>query len=560
TYSESGLSDTDIIPILDERFSYNKDDRAPGGSKVIKIALASIGVLLIAGGIATAVVMSTSDSSSSAGTSSSRNKTTSPNDVASSGTTSDSSSSSSSSSSQSVTKSSTSVAVDPETDVAALTMLAIGDWGSTTGRGNDGSSPGSCCKLYSKGPNAGKVDTSKARYLVDYHAQKWVAELMGMSAAMLKPPPSRVLSHGDNLYWNGVGPNDIQYRMEETFEKMYTAPALMPVKWVSVTGNHDIGGSAYICGDDNDNFRECTSVDEMLSFLDKKFDLQASYVSPNSNRLFRFVFRFGCVHERRWLMKDHYFLERVTQNNVTVDILNIDTNDAAVHGASQVCCQCYGYRWKYTQAPGDTKDPCKNTVRGDQVCAGGDVEMYDKCMERIDSWAKASFDGATKDLMASTADFKIINTHYSPHFHMDPPHMQKWYDLTKTHQVHGWFNGHTHGFNHDVAKWNTHFFQNGAGGGIFSESATTVANNDQVKTTWVASGQPYGFLELSFTKSWMKVQFVSFDKTWDFKGFDFGDTTKGGVARGHCWFVPKVLDSPGVECKSSVNGVVGMPT
>ncbi|RHY41998.1 hypothetical protein DYB38_009390, partial [Aphanomyces astaci] len=291
TYSESGLSDTDIIPILDERFSYNKDDRAPGGSKVIKIALASIGVLLIAGGIATAVVMSTSDSSSSAGTSSSRNKTTSPNDVASSGTASDSSSSSSSSSSQSVTKSSTSVAVDPETDVAALTMLAIGDWGSTTGRGNDGSSPGSCCKLYSKGPNAGKVDTSKARYLVDYHAQKWVAELMGMSAAMLKPPPSRVLSHGDNLYWNGVGPNDIQYRMEETFEKMYTAPALMPVKWVSVTGNHDIGGSAYICGDDNDNFRECTSVDEMLSFLDKKFDLQASYVSPNSNRLFRFVFR-----------------------------------------------------------------------------------------------------------------------------------------------------------------------------------------------------------------------------------------------------------------------------
>ncbi|ETV98833.1 hypothetical protein, variant [Aphanomyces invadans] len=538
-HEASGISDTDIIPILDERFSYD-DATSTGGSKVMKIALASIGVLLIAGGIATAVVLSTSGKTAAGTSSSSGTRTPTSNNGASSGKTSNSTSADTV-----PTTASTSALVDPETDVAALTMLAIGDWGSTTGRGNDGTSPGSCCKLYSKGANAGKVDTSMPRYLVDYHAQKWVAELMGMSAAMLKPTPSRVLSHGDNIYWNGVGSGDVKYRMEETFEKIYTAPALQPVKWVSVAGNHDIGGSAYLCGDDNDHFRECTSVDEMLESLERKFSLQAKYTSYNGDR---------------WLMKDHYFLERVTQNSVTVDILNLDTNDAAVHGASQVCCQCYGYRWKYTQAPDDTTDPCKNTVRGDRTCAGGDTDMYDKCIARIDAWAKASYDGALKDLKASTADFKIINTHFSPHYHMDPPHMQKWYDVTKTYGVHAWFNGHTHGFNHDVAKWNTHFFQNGAGGGIFSESAAPVTNNDQVSSTWVAKGQPYGFMELSFTKNWLKVQFVSFDKSWDFKGFNFADTTKGGIARGHCWFVPKNLNSPGVECKSSVNGVVGMPT
>ncbi|KAF0709066.1 Aste57867_6107 [Aphanomyces stellatus] len=137
--------------------------------------------------------------------------------------------------------------------------------------------------------------------------------------------------------------------------------------------------------------------------------------------------------------------------------------------------------------------------------------------------------------------------------------MDKWYNLTETFKLHAWFNGHTHGFNHDIAKWNTHFFQNGAGGGIFSESSTMVATTDKVKTKWMAAGQPYGFLEMSFTKNWMKVQFVSFDQSWNFKGFNIADTVKGGIGRGHCWFVPKALDSPGVACKTSVDGAIGMP-
>ncbi|CAK4137478.1 unnamed protein product, partial [Aphanomyces euteiches] len=489
-YKESRISDTDII-IMEERLS----DEAPRRRSLFRVITAGLAVLLLVGGIAAAVVLTTSKG-------------------------------------------------DPEKDTPGITFLAIGDWGSTTGRGNDGSEPGSCCILYKKGDNAGKVDTSKPRYVVDYHAQDYVAQLMGMSAASLKPTPSRIISHGDNIYWNGVGSSDINYRMDEAFEKVYSADSLKGIKWVSVAGNHDYGGSSFICGDDNDHFRECTSIDEMLKYLDLKFTLQATYRSPGGER---------------WLMKDHYFVERVVQNGVTVDILNLDLNNAAVHGASQICCQCYGYRWKFTQAPGDTSDPCKNTARGDKVCAGGDTNMYDKCIEKIESWAQQSYDGATKDLASSNADFKIINTHYSPHFHMDPTQMKKWYDLLKANKVHAWFNGHTHGFNHDIANWNTHFFQNGAGGGIYSETSAGVTTTDQVKTQWIASGQPYGFMEISFSKNWMKVQFVSFDKSWSFKDFNSASTTKGGLGRGHCWFIPKSLDSQGVECKSSVNGVVGMP-
>ncbi|KAF0716440.1 Aste57867_2864 [Aphanomyces stellatus] len=480
-HDDRGVSDTDIIPILDERFSYEGPRRR---SKLFKLIFAAGAVLLVGGGVATAVILTSSKSSNNASSSSAANKPPSPASDASSNKDSPSSSSSSSLAPTTIAAASTepsASAPDPETDAAAITMLAIGDWGSTTGRGNDGSKPGSCCKLYSKGPNAGEVDTSKPRYLVDYHAQEYVAQLMGLSADALKPTPARILGHGDSIYWNGVGKDDIQFRMTNTFENIYTAKSLSGIKWLNVAGNHDIGGSQYICGDDNDHFRECTSIDEMLTYLDLKFTLQAKYKSPNGDR---------------WQMKDHYYMERVTQNGVTVDILNLDTNNAGVHGADQVCCQCYGYRWKVTQDPAITTDPCKTATRGHVMCAGGSTDMYDKCMARIESWVQASYDGAAKDLAASTADWKIVNTHYSPHFHMTPAQMDKWYNLTETFKLHAWFNGHTHGFNHDIAKWNTHFFQNGAGGGIFSESSTMVATTDKVKTydggNCTTSGSPAG--------------------------------------------------------------------
>ncbi|CAK5167981.1 unnamed protein product [Aphanomyces euteiches] len=543
---DSSYGETAMIPMADEiPLSPKRNNK--------RMLLFGLGAVLVAGGVAAAVVLSTGKSkpTNSSSESSGNTNTVSPttnNDLSSVTTAQPKPTSAGATTAPPPVKS------DPEKDPVVMTMLAIGDWGSTTGvnfrlvdilplmpvlyigRGDDGTNPGSCCVLYKSGPNKHKIDTSLPRYKVDYRSQESVGKLLGMSAAELKP--LRVLSHGDNIYWNGVGEKDVIYRMQETFEKMYSAPALQGVPWLNVAGNHDIGGSAYICGDSDSTFRKCTSTAEMLSYLDKKFDLQAQYVSPNGNR---------------WIMKDHYYVERVTQGGVTVDIYNLDTNEATIHGAQQVCCQCFG--------AGGSDDECDNINPGDKLCAGGDMGMFNACMDKIQSWADQSYKGALKDLAASTADFKIINTHYSPQYHMDPQRMEKWFNLTRSMGVHAWFNGHTHGFNHDLTSWNTHFFQNGAGGGINSESPGKVVGVDGIKPVWVAAGQPYGFMELSFTKEWMKVQFASFDKAWQFNGgFTSGDITPGGIARGHCWFIHKSLDGPGVECKSSTNGVVGLPT
>ncbi|RHY01940.1 hypothetical protein DYB25_000921 [Aphanomyces astaci] len=381
---------------------------------------------------------------------------------------------------------------DPEAATAALTMLAIGDWGSTTGK--EFGVPGSCCKLYKP---SNLLDTSNPRYKVDFWSQRYVATLLGQSAAELKP--SRIIGHGDNMYWNGVGSLDWKYRFEETFEKVYDAPSLQGIKWVNVAGNHDIGGSTFICGEQDNQFVECASTAEMLKYLNERFDLQAQYVSPNQNR-------YGDDSSA-----SHYYVERVTKNDVTVDIFNLDTNYADSHGGRQVCCQCYGYSQKY----GYDSSKCNDVVAGDAACA-------------VDSYMQAA-----RDMKASTADFKIINTHYSPHFHMTPDKMKKWYKLTKDTNVAVWFNGHTHGFNHDIANWGTHFIENGGGGGIVTETSTG-AQNEFLKSQWIAAGNPYGFMELSFSKDWLKVQFATFDTAWQFGGVNYADTVQGGVNRGHC--------------------------
>jgi hypothetical protein len=59
---------------------------------------------------------------------------------------------------------------------------------------------------------------------------------------------------------------------------------------------------------------------------------------------------------------------------------------------------------------------------------------------------------------------------------MNEEKMKWWYKLCKENAVGIWFNGHTHGFNHDVGNWGTHFFENGGGGGIDTETSTRVQN------------------------------------------------------------------------------------
>jgi len=411
---------------------------------------------------------------------------------------------------------------DPEKATAALTMLAIGDWGATTDK------PGSCCNKYRKTP-ADSLEMKK-----DYWAQINVAEILAKSAGEIKPV--RVIGHGDNIYWNGAGPDDIAYRMEATFEEVYNHPSLKGIPWINVVGNHDLGGSEYICGDKDYNFRECKSVAEMESYLDKKFTLQQKYKSPNNDR---------------WQLRDHYYVESVEKDGVSVDIFNIDTNLADSHGAMQICCQCYGYVRKEGLDEDGAKalaKTCNDKIPGDKLCAGGSVEMYNACYKKIKSWYDMSITNIQKDLKTSTATWKIVNSHYSPHFHMSEDKMKAWYAIMKENNVHVWFNGHTHGFNHDIAAWGSHFYENGAGGGIQSETSglPPAVAEKFVKHAWVEGTNAYGFLELHFSKDWLKTQFVTMDDTWVYSKVK-SEIKKGGAKKGHCWHIPVTLGE-GREC------------
>ena len=261
----------------------------------------------------------------------------------------------------------------------------------------------------------------------------------------------------------------------------------------------------------------------MLAALRAKFDLQSNYASA------------------RWYMPNHYFKYTLQHEDVTIDIFNVDTNFADSHGARQICCQCYGY------AKGDDSN-CNNVDRGDTYCAGGNTAMYDACYREIETWFEDSLRQVDRDLGESTADWKIINSHYSPHFHMSPPKMERWFSVLRRHSVQVFLNGHTHGENHDYANFQTHFFENGAGGGIQSEtSGRPPPHVKDMSNVWIGNNAPYGFFEISASKQWLRLRFVTFDRTWRFAR-DNQATVRGGTQIGHCWYIP-IDGSYGRACK-----------
>ncbi|KAL4151407.1 hypothetical protein PRNP1_008352 [Phytophthora ramorum] len=143
-----------------------------------------------------------------------------------------------------------------------LHALAIGDWGVDVNLG-------SCCNVYRK------TGTGNKEYYKDQQAQANVAYLLTLSAKTLHP--KAILSHGDNFYWNGLGSDDVSYRFLNSFEDMYSDPALLDIKWLNVVGNHDLGGSMFICGKRDNQFVECSGIPDLLKNLDEKFTRQSTY-------------------------------------------------------------------------------------------------------------------------------------------------------------------------------------------------------------------------------------------------------------------------------------------
>ncbi|KAG6612269.1 Tartrate-resistant acid phosphatase type 5 [Phytophthora cinnamomi] len=392
---------------------------------------------------------------------------------------------------------------DPLKENYSVSALAIGDWGRTVAK--DG---GSCCSR------------RKAFTVLDYNAMEYVAILLGQAAAAAQPRPSVVIGHGDNFYWDGLHDStDQAYRFQQTFEDKYNAASLAGIPWVNVMGNHDYGGASFVCASGG-QATECGSTAELLAALDEKFALQSQYVSPQDNR---------------WIMPDHFFVHSIVDpaSNVSIDIFNLDTNDADTHGAQQICCQCYGYS-------GKDDDACENVKRGDSLCAGGNTGLFDACMDKLQAWGDDSRKKLAEAAKTSTATWKIVNTHYSPYNHYAPGPAEKWRELLDGLGIQLFLYGHTHGEKHDYTAFKMHFIENGAGGGIQNESPSGIPPyaEDYVENVWAAGNYPYGFFALNVSPTWLKVSFNTFDDSWSMTK-DLDATGVGGIAIKHCWYIPQ---------------------
>ena len=390
---------------------------------------------------------------------------------------------------------------DPANAVFSVSALAIGDWGTTTYQG-------SCCSR----------STTFNNY--DINAEQVVASLMNTEVGSLSVKPSVVIGHGDNIYWNGiVSQEERDSRFTVTFEEKFNGANIIGIPWLNVMGNHDYGGASYICNN-GDQSVKCANKEALVQGVENKFKWQKEYVSPNN---------------KRWILEDHFYKDRIEDpaTGVSIDIFNIDTNDADIHGAAHICCQCYGYS-------NGNNAVCRDTGRGHEFCCGGDTDMFDACMAKFTAWGDDSRAQVAEKVKQSTATWKIINSHYSPYNHYAENGMKKWFDTLQGVGLNLWINGHTHGEKHDYsAEKGIHFVENGAGGGIQKEPASGIPAYaaNIVKNLWSYSPDGYGFMSLQASKEYIKLQYHTADDSWVF-GSDFASTKVGGVRTEHCWFIP----------------------
>ncbi|KAF1788020.1 Metallo-dependent phosphatase-like [Phytophthora cactorum] len=399
-----------------------------------------------------------------------------------------------------------------------------GSGSSVSGGTSDSSTTTSSGSTSKPSKRSNSTSSRESSITSDPTSEDVVASLMNTQAGNADIKPKAILGHGDNFYWTGINSEEGRdSRFTTTFEKKFSGDNLASIPFVNVVGNHDYGGGSFICSKGDENAKCKRS--------ENKFKWQQEYTSPNDNR---------------WVLKDHFYVYSIEDEDsgVSIDIFNVDTGDADVHAALQVCCQCFAY------SEGDD-DSCKGVARGHEYCAGGDTDMYDACFAKFKEWSDDSRKQLAEKVATSTATWKIVNSHYSPHVHYDEKGMQEWFDILEGSGIHAWVYGHTHGEKHDYSEsLGVHFVENGAGGGIQKESASglTTYAAKYATNVWTYTGDEYGFFSLEASEEWLKVQYHTADNSWSF-GSTMSDTTAGGVQTKHCWYIP-ADGTEGKECTS----------
>jgi len=324
-------------------------------------------------------------------------------------------------------------------------MFILGDWG---GLDYDGK--------VSPAPNANRW---KGRYIkrgIDNQAQQLVAEQMQLYAAKFKP--RLVLNGGDNFYWGGIKQqcgldmaqaikkfddpdNPSRLQLKHVFEDMYTGD-LADVPWLLCLGNHDYGGFQF----------------------HSAWDQQIAYTWSTATT--------------RWVLPALYWHQQVKYptKKMTVDILIVDTNNQ------------------------DTTDPDDDP--GHNICSADHNEGHhcpsgprneDDCVDWFAAMWKKEVGWMHEKLCTSTADWKIIVTHFPPEDGTHQPSAGTWKHLHDQCGIDFFVGSHRHdqelhlesypGFPYIVA---------GGGGGVTSEA--NPGDNTQ-----------YGFFDLKLEKTRLTV-------------------------------------------------------
>jgi len=281
-------------------------------------------------------------------------------------------------------------------------------------------------------------------------------------------------------------------QLHHTFEKIYSNPNLN-VPWYGVMGNHDYGGGAPLWWDNG------------TKAMQQKLDFQVKYKSPNNDR---------------WQLRDSYYKVTEKGTNFSIDIFNIDTNAARVHGYDEICCQCYG-----NNNPCAKETGCLNL---NAECTSGcaTVNAVNSCRKYLTDLWHTNLENLEKDLSISTATWKIINSHYGPRLHMSVPQQAQLLSIMKKHHVHLFMYGHTHGEGHEYRiGTKTHFILNGGGGG-YQVAGTHMHEWDSTM---------YAFVSATVDDENLRVKFHSFDDKWG----NFDGSIIGGGKIVHCWDVPQ---------------------
>jgi len=306
-------------------------------------------------------------------------------------------------------------------------FFGIGDWGGDGVPGSTWVNPG--------------VAARRKILPDDMHAQGDVAKEMKRLAE--KVNPDYIINAGDNFYpggYNGQCSNeaealanakqDITGQFTVYHTGIYNGPGLDGKPWFSVLGNHDYGGMSFNAAWDSQIYR--TWADDT------------------------------------WRLPAQYWSQTVVYQDFSVDYFFMDSNflDASTPGA----------------------DPHHNVCQGSATCDG---MTKNTCVDYFHKLWSGSMDMLQKGLANSTADWRIIVTHFPgpsiAHFVKD---MASDIDLIFTGHAHLQQLGHSDGIDWVIS---------GGGGGVTSDAVPYPSGHDNA----------YGFVDFTISKSTLKIDMHS---------------------------------------------------